>query len=161
MGTEPLTADRGPGIWFPPPLLYAIPFVGAWLLDRRVALPIAGPGVVWPERVGLGLVAVWAALFVWAAVTLLRAGATIRPDRPTRVLVTTGPYAVTRNPLYLGLTVLYVGLALIVNSLWPVFFLPIPVLLLDRAVIPREERYLAATFGERYQEYRRRARRWL
>ncbi|MGH7700472.1 MAG: methyltransferase family protein [Gemmatimonadales bacterium] len=162
MGHEPLTApERGPGIWFPPPLLYAIPFFGGWLLGRGVPLAITRGEPVWLERVGVGLVAVWAALFVWAAATLVRAGATIRPDRPAKALVTTGPYAVSRNPLYLGLTVLYAGLALMVNSVWPVFLLPIPVLLIDRVVIPREERYLEATFGERYEEYRRRVRRWL
>lgn len=154
-------SDRGPGIHFPPPLLYAIPFVVGWLIHRTTPLAIATSGAWWLAAVAIGLGFVWAAVFGWAFFSLVRGGATLRPDRPTKALVTTGPYAVSRNPLYLAFGVLYVALALLVNSLWPLFFLPPAVFAIDRWVIRREERYLAGVFGQRYEEYCRRVRRWL
>ncbi len=63
--------------------------------------------------------------------------------------------------MYVSLVVLYLGITLFVNSWWPVILLPAVVLIVDRAVIAREERYLAAAFPEAYTAYRARVRRWL
>jgi protein-S-isoprenylcysteine O-methyltransferase Ste14 len=67
----------------------------------------------------------------------------------------------TRNPMYVSLVALYLGLMLLINSWWPAIFLPFVVLVVDRFVIAREERYLASAFGAEYDEYRRQVRRWL
>jgi protein-S-isoprenylcysteine O-methyltransferase Ste14 len=63
--------------------------------------------------------------------------------------------------MYLGLAVLYCGLAVLLDRAWPLLFLPLSILLIDRLVIPREERYLGHAFGEDYERYRREVRRWL
>jgi len=75
--------------------------------------------------------------------------------------VTTGPFRWSRNPLYLAILIIYVGTTLVVDALWP-FVLLVPLIaLLEWGVIRREERYLARTFGEPYEAYRARVRRWL
>ena len=90
-----------------------------------------------------------------------RAGTNIRPDLPTTALVTEGPFRFTRNPLYLGLTLMYAGIALLIPGTWPLLLL-VPVLLVMRwGVIAREERYLERKFGEPYRAYLGRVRRWL
>jgi len=90
-----------------------------------------------------------------------RAGTNVRPDRPSTALVTEGPFRFTRNPLYVGLTLMYAGIALLIPALWPLLLL-IPVLLVMRwGVIAREERYLERKFGEPYRTYLGRVRRWI
>ena len=81
--------------------------------------------------------------------------------RPTRTIVVKGPYRFTRNPMYVALSVAYLGIALIINSVWSLVFLPFVVLLVDRYVIHREESYLVRKFGTEYDAYRGRVRRWL
>ena len=79
----------------------------------------------------------------------------------TTALAVGGPYRFTRNPMYLGLVFITAGLALLANALWPLILLPVVIVILRRAVIDREERYLTAKFGEEYLQYKARVRRWL
>ena len=83
------------------------------------------------------------------------------PVKPTTAIVETGPYRFTRNPMYVGLTLLYLGLTLWVGSLWPLLLLPVALFALQRFVIAREERYLEAKFGDQYLRYKARVRRWI
>ena len=93
--------------------------------------------------------------------TIEKAGTPIRTDRPVPRLVTDGPFRFTRNPEYLGLAMLYAGIALLRNSLWAILLLPVVVYVIQREVIGREERYLERTFGEEYLAYKARVRRWV
>jgi protein-S-isoprenylcysteine O-methyltransferase Ste14 len=92
--------------------------------------------------------------------TFARARTAIYPNQPARALVTTGPYRFSRNPMYLGLTAAYFGLALVLNWAWPLVLLPVVLGALSALVIDREERHLASSFGTAYTEYRRHVRRW-
>ena len=92
---------------------------------------------------------------------MLAAETNINPFKPTTSIVSTGPFRFTRNPLYLAMTLIYLGLTLVANTGW-CFPLLIPVLLLIHfGVVAREERYLERKFGESYREYRLRVRRYL
>jgi protein-S-isoprenylcysteine O-methyltransferase Ste14 len=153
--------DRGPGIRVPPPVIYAIPFLTAWAIHRVLPLPISPDDAEWLDALGLLLIVAWFVLLSWAFWTMVNLGATVRPDRPTTVLVTTGPFAVSRNPIYLSFNALYLGLTLILNSAWPLIGFPFALYVMHRYVIGAEERYLRGAFGERYEDYRRRVRRWL
>jgi len=90
-----------------------------------------------------------------------RAGTTPNPTKPTTALVLRGPYRFTRNPMYLGFAALYLGVTLLVNSLWPLLLFPAVVGLVQGRVIAREEAYLEAKFGNEYRAYKMRVRRWL
>jgi protein-S-isoprenylcysteine O-methyltransferase Ste14 len=76
-------------------------------------------------------------------------------------LVVDGPFRFTRNPLYLSLTLLYSGTALLLNLLWVVLLLPIALVIMQFGVISREERYLEKKFGQEYLRYKTRVRRWI
>ena len=100
-------------------------------------------------------------LAIWALWTMRRAGENPSVHRPTGAIVASGPYAFTRNPMYLSMTLLCFGIAFIVNTLWPVILLPVPLMVIQYGVIHREERYLELKFGDEYTRYRAKVRRWL
>jgi protein-S-isoprenylcysteine O-methyltransferase Ste14 len=90
-----------------------------------------------------------------------RAGTPVKPAEPAAKLVTSGPYRLSRNPGYLGMALVYAGIAILSQALWALTMLVPTLMLIDRGVILREERYLSRKFGEEYASYRRRSRRWL
>jgi len=158
MATDP----RGPNIRFPPPLIFAVGWLLGWWLNRRLIFEIdgAGPGGV---QTGLGLLlgAVGLGLMFWGMITFVMARTPVIPHRSARALVRHGPYRATRNPMYLGLTSLYVGLALVANAAWPLIVLPVVLIVMTTYVIRREEAHLDRAFGADYHAYRRQVRRWL
>jgi protein-S-isoprenylcysteine O-methyltransferase Ste14 len=90
-----------------------------------------------------------------------RARTHIEPWKPASALVTTGVYARTRNPAYIGMALIFAGIALAADVPWALVVLPVVLLVIDRYVIAREERYLARHFGAEYDAYRSRVRRWV
>lgn len=157
------TELRHPGVRFPPPFLYAAGFLAGLALERWVVrLPLGGraprPALVILGWLGILLGLAYAG---WGLATFFRARTAIMPIRPASRLVTSGPYRFSRNPMYVGLSVLYVGLALLFDVGWPLLLLPGVLALLQVLVIRKEERYLASAFGNEYAEYRQRVRRWL
>ncbi len=151
-----------PGVRFPPPFLFVLGFLVGLLLDRVFPLVLLPGGPV-PLRAGIGwaLVALGLGLVVWAGATFRAAQTAIFPNRPASAIVEAGPYKYSRNPMYVGMGLLYVGLALWQNMLWPLVVLPLVYAALWALVVRREERYLAGAFGDAYAGYRRRVRRWL
>lgn len=142
-----------------PPLLYAAGFVAGLILEFLWRTHLAGP----PVRFALGsaLVALGGVLGFAGVRAFQRAGTNVEVYRPSTSLVVTGPYRYTRNPIYVGLTVAYVGAALLADSVW-VLILVVPIVLITHfGVILREERYLASKFGAAYHDYMRSLRRWL
>ena len=147
------------GVRFPPPLIYVGGFVIGYLLDRAVPLTLTS----WPlgEPLGWALVAVGGALMGSAVMTFRRAGTSLNPAKPTTRVVVHGPYRFTRNPMYVGWVIVYLGCVLLTNTVWPLVSLPVVLVLISRAVIAKEERYLEAKFGDAYRAYKARVRRWL
>jgi len=148
-----------PGVIALPPLLYGVPLASGALLQLLV------PVHVLPHRLalalGAGLTGLSVAQALVAAALMRRAGTEINPARPATALVTTGPFRYTRNPLYVSLTGLYLGITLLLNALWPLLLLPLVLLVVQRGVIRREEAYLERKFGDTYRAYQARVRRWL
>ena len=149
------------GVHFPPPLIYAGGIAGGWLLNRWRSLPITPGASMGRVMVGALFVAIYLVLFGAAFVGFRRARTTLIPNRPAAALVTGGIYGITRNPMYVSLIALYLGVTLFINTWWPAFLLPLVILIVDRAVIAREERYLSEAFSAEYGAYRSRVRRWL
>jgi protein-S-isoprenylcysteine O-methyltransferase Ste14 len=143
-------------------LLFVLGIAAGWLLCRAFPLPLIGlTARSAAALVGWLLVALGTGLSVWGLATFRGAGTPVRPNKPASTLVTHGPFRLSRNPMYLGLSLVYLGVMLLVNSAWIVLFLPLVITTLHLTVIRHEERYLSATFGIAYDEYRRRVRRWL
>ena len=97
----------------------------------------------------------------WFLRTIRKADVPIRTDKPVPRLTTEGPFRYSRNPSYLALAMIYAGIAFLRNSLWAILFLPLVVVVMQREVIGREERYLERTFGEEYLTYKGKVRRWV
>jgi protein-S-isoprenylcysteine O-methyltransferase Ste14 len=83
------------------------------------------------------------------------------PYKPVEHIATEGPFRYTRNPGYLALAMIYTGIASFANALWAILLLPGALLVIQRGVIEREERYLERKFGEEYLRYKARVRRWI
>lgn len=149
-----------PGVKFPPPFLFIGGLAAGAGLDRLWPLPL-GSRELWAEAVATVIIAAGLALMFWAIFSFARARTAIIPHRPASMLVLAGPYKLTRNPMYVGFTLVYLGATLLLNTLWPLILLPLVIVILIRTVIQREERYLAGAFGSDYEEYRRKVGRWL
>lgn len=156
MSTE---AKDHPGVIAFPPLILAAHVVAGGVAYWLCPLPLLPP---LPARsIGVILMVAAGAQALWAARSMKRAGTNVRPSLPTTAIVTAGPYRYTRNPMYLSLCLLYLGISLLIDGVLPVLFLVPLALTLHFGVIMREERYLAAKFGETYLAYQRRVRRWI
>jgi len=107
------------------------------------------------------LLVVSLAIGLWGRKTMHRAGTNISPLKPSINLVNTGPYRFSRNPLYVAVTLLYLGLTFLCNSWWGVALLFPVLVVLHFGVVRREERYLERKFGEEYLAYRSQVRRYL
>ncbi len=153
------SAPDSPGVIVFPPIL----FLGAVVLG--VALQWVWPIHLWaalPARIAGGLLALMGGTMAISALRRLRcAGTHVHPGEPTTAIVSDGPYRLTRNPIYVGNTSAYLGLALLFNVFWPLPCLIPFLLLLHWGVVLREERYLEAKFDESYRMYKAHVRRWL
>jgi protein-S-isoprenylcysteine O-methyltransferase Ste14 len=147
------------GVVVPPPLIYVAFFIVGMGFQRYIPLPRLPGGI---ERVlGVVLVLSWLALTIWSFRRFWASGTSVVPIRPTTALVIHGPYRFTRNPMYLGLLMLYAGVACWFGFVWPLLLAPILVWVIDASVIGREERYLTRKFGDEYRRYQAHVRRWL
>ena len=126
---------------------------------------------VWPMRalqgvpslgaVGGIVLGIGAAIAGWGLVTFWKAKTTTVPGEISSQMVTWGPYRFTRNPMYVGLTIAYLGEALLLRQIWPVILMPLVLAYVHWIVIPLEESKLQEAFGELYAQYRARVRRWM
>jgi protein-S-isoprenylcysteine O-methyltransferase Ste14 len=148
-----------PGVIAPPPLIYLAALV------IGLALGYLAPTPFLPRSLAYGLGAVLILIGAWIIISarrmMQRAGTAIKPTLPTTALVITGPFRFTRNPLYVGATLIYVGIAVAARSLWALALLLVVLTVMQRGVIDREERYLERKFGADYVRYRERVRRWI
>lgn len=150
-------------------LLLRIPvpwvFVLTYLIGAGLehALPLrASNGKLPGLRVAGGaLFGIGAIIAGWGLLTFRRARTTTVPGEASSRLVTWGPYRFSRNPMYVGLSVAYLGEAGILGQIWPLIFLPLTVAYVNWIVIPVEESKLSEVFNEEYDHYRKKVRRWL
>ena len=145
-------------IW--PPVALGAPLLGGIAVTASAGDPVALPAA--PSRLIGGLLLVAFALWNGSALLLLaRHRTALLPGGSTRVILDRGPFGWSRNPLYVGLIALDLGLALLWPSLWAVVLVPVGVVALWWGAVLPEERYLSAKFGAEYDAYRGRTRRWL
>jgi protein-S-isoprenylcysteine O-methyltransferase Ste14 len=145
----------------PPPAQFALTFLVGVALDRLAPWRpgwLAASSMHW---VGLALAVAGCALAAAAAGRFVLRGTTLHPTGAPARLVVSGAHAWSRNPMYLSLTVVYVGLALALGRAWPLVLVVLPWASMNWIVIPFEEARLRATFGQDYADYCRRVRRWV
>jgi protein-S-isoprenylcysteine O-methyltransferase Ste14 len=143
---------------FPP----ALPIIGlllSWGLGRIWPIAISWPA--WSRWLGLALFTLPFGLAIWGVRTFRRQGTVAEPTGDTTQVVTSGPFKYTRNPMYLTLTVVYLGSMLLFRLPWALVLLVPLFLALHFGIVLPEEKYLESKFGEDYVTYKRRVRRWL
>jgi protein-S-isoprenylcysteine O-methyltransferase Ste14 len=148
-----------PRVVVPPPVIIGLPFAAGMLLQWLVPIrfPPRAAGLVLGVPCGLFAIVLW----VKAYTAFRRAGTSMLHSRRSRALIVNGPFAYTRNPLYLSLVLFYAGFSLGVSVAWCMFLLPIAVLGLHFLAILPEEWYLEGKYGDEYRTYKARVRRWL
>jgi protein-S-isoprenylcysteine O-methyltransferase Ste14 len=156
---KPTSGPDHPNVRIPPPLIYVAGFVlGLWL---GRAVPVCLLPKTLSHIAAVAWIALWAILGAWSIGLFRRAHTSFLPIRSATTLVISGPYRVTRNPMYMALVCLYVGLALWFDVFWALVLLPLVLVAVQYYVIVREEEYLERKFGDEYRQYKARVRRWL
>ena len=142
-----------------PPVAVGAPLLVGWLVTRLWGDPVVLG--VWRVPLGFALL-VWFVVWNGWALWLFRRHETgLLPGQETHAIIEEGPYRLSRNPLYVGMLALYLGLALLTPTFWGLVMFPVAVSLVLWGAIYPEERFLHRRFGAQYDDYRQRVRRWL
>lgn len=150
-----------PGVYIPPPLIYALIFVAGIFIQKL--MPINDSLFKLSGTNFLGIIFFLAALFLLmrGVGKFIQTGSTLVTMKPASSLQETGIYKFTRNPMYFGLLFLYLGFTCFYGNWWHIILLPVLVLIMQEYVIKREEKYLEREFGQAYKDYKQKVRRWI
>lgn len=147
------------GVVVPPPVVYLICVMAGLGLDYLWPLPFLPQTIQF--AVGFSIIAVSFVVFGLALREFSRSKTAIDPRKPTTAIISTGPFGYSRNPVYVSMTMLVLGIAIAVDSLW-IFVMVIPaVVVIQYFVILKEEAYLERKFGDEYERYKSAVRRWV
>jgi protein-S-isoprenylcysteine O-methyltransferase Ste14 len=158
--TDTAAGQRGADVHFPPPLV----FLGFTLLGvvlRYTVGPIPVPATSWTRLVGIVVLLAGLTIIISARTLFSRTGQSPVPWKPTPELILRGPYRFTRNPMYVGVTCVQIGLGVAVGNPWISLLAPVALLTVHFIAVLPEEKYLAEKFGPSYHEYRTRVRRYV
>jgi protein-S-isoprenylcysteine O-methyltransferase Ste14 len=144
-----------------PPFIFLGFLVAATVLEAIAPLPFLGAHAIARYATGAALALSGFVTIGLGAWRFVAAGTNIPPNLPTTALVVDGIFGRTRNPLYLGSTLVYLGLSVAAGSLWAIVLLAPLLWLINVGVIAREERYLERKFGDAYRAYTAQVRRWV
>ena len=159
MQSAPVGRDSA-GVIAQPPLIFLATFLVGLVLHLAFSVMLLPEG--WVQlAVGIPVLGLAGGLVSSAARTMKRVGTEISTATPTTAIAVDGPFRFSRNPMYLAMAVLYVGLAVSINALLILVLLPVLLAIISFGVIAREESYLERKFGSEYQGYKSRVRRWL
>lgn len=147
-------------VMFPPPFVYLGFLLIGLAADRFLGWSLVLP-VLTRAAVAIPLLVVGLSLMLAAAGLFRRAGTDLKPWKTTSTIVEAGVYRFTRNPMYLGMALIYTGLAFAFGSAGTLLLLPVVIIAIQTQVIAREEQYLGGKFGDSYLAYKARVRRWL
>src|SRR5512144_1963911 len=145
----------------PVPWVFVLAYLVGLVLHLLAPLPIHFNVRNDPVVAGAALFLAGAIVAGWAWFIFRRAGTTRVPGELSTRLVTSGPYRMSRNPMYVGLAIAYLGEATLLRQFWPVLLLPLVITYLNWMVIPLEEQRLRDVFDSEYDRYRARVRRWV
>lgn len=154
------SGKRGANVRFPPPLVYlAFILLGVVI---RYAMPLPDPAdgfIMRAAGIAITLAGLWLIVEAWKL--FKRTGQDPAPWTPSPEMVLSGPYRFTRNPMYVGMTCIQVGLGLALNNLWISLFAALSLLVVHFIAVVPEEKYLTEEFGESYTGYLIKVRRYL
>lgn len=153
------TQRDNPNVVAPPPLVFLSGLIVGAILAWLFPSPILPKSVSTVAGVLFALVGIF--FIVLPIAQMRRARTNVEPWKPTTAIVDDGVYALSRNPIYLGMTLIYLGASFSFNSFWFLPPLALVLFVVHNGVIVREEKYLTRKFGDEYLNYKRRVRRWI
>jgi protein-S-isoprenylcysteine O-methyltransferase Ste14 len=145
----------------PVPWVFALGYLAGLGLQLLVPIRVHPAAARWIQWVGWGLLAVGGTVAVWCLTIFRRRRTTTIPFGHSTELVTWGPYRVSRNPMYVSLTLIYLGETALLAQAWPLLTLAPVIVYMNGVVIPYEESRLGDAFGTAYEEYAGRVKRWM
>lgn len=150
-----------PGVYIPPPLFYVLIFLAAIFLQKKVS--IDDSFFQWQIMKVAGIFMLIVSLFfsITSLRTFFQSKNTLILVKPASSLQTNGIYKISRNPMYLGLTFVYIGLTFLIGNWWNIILFPLLILIIQEYIIKREEKYLERAFAQGYLDYKLKVRRWL
>jgi protein-S-isoprenylcysteine O-methyltransferase Ste14 len=155
------TKKKHPGVYIPPPVIYVLIFLISIFLQK----PFPLSDLFFKTKTAPVLGSIFAAFslifLLPALIKFIKSKNTLITIKPANSLQTDGIYAVTRNPMYLGLLFLYTGIAFFAGNWWTFIFIPMVVIVITAYVIKREEKYLLDAFGQDFAAYKVKVRRWI
>jgi protein-S-isoprenylcysteine O-methyltransferase Ste14 len=156
-----MSTSKGPGVFIPPPLFYVLIFIAAVFIQKII--PISDKLFHSSAIKVVGVILLITALFflVRSLRQFFLTKNTLILIRPASSLQTTGIYGMTRNPMYVGLAIVYLGITCFIGNWWNIILFPVLFFTVQEYIIKREEKYLELEFGERFSDYKRIVRRWL
>jgi protein-S-isoprenylcysteine O-methyltransferase Ste14 len=157
MSNQPIPDKAGVIIF--PPLLYFIVLVAGLAISYIFSYKFLSPDFAFPIG-GVLLIAGFAILFR-AARTFVKNNNPVNPSGSTQLIISSGIYQYTRNPMYLGLTMIFMGISILTNAWFSFVLLPPLLMIVQKGIIEREEKYLTRKFGNEYLNYKSKVRRWL
>ena len=145
-----------------PPVIYIVAIAASIALGMLYPLPWIGD-IFGDLLFGVGWVALFGVAMLWitAIRAMMRAKTTFDPNAEPDHLVTSGPFGITRNPMYLANTLLLIGVAFVTGIAWFLLFAFLAAFATQKLAIEKEEKILAAKFGKKYRDYAKRVRRWI
>lgn len=153
--------SKGPGVYIPPPLFYVLIFIAAVLIQQIIPIADKLFQLLTVKVVGIMFLLI-AFFFLFRSLRqFFLSKNTVILIKPAAALQTTGVYGISRNPMYIGLTIVYLGITCFIGNWWNIILSPLLFLIVQEYVIKREEKYLVLEFGQQYEDYRMTVRRWL
>ena len=149
-----------PGVYVPPPLFYVLTFLVAVFIQKRI--PIDDALFRYTPTKIIGIVFLISALFflVRSLRQFLQSKNTLITAKPASSLQTNGIYNITRNPMYLGLAIVYLGITCLIGNWWNIILFPFLLFIVQEYIIKHEEQYLERRFGKEYLDYKTKVRKW-
>jgi len=155
------TKKDNPGVYIPPPLIYVALFLVSFLLQELAPIDRTFFYSAIAANISIVLLICSLIFVVPAILQFIRSKNSIVPLKPASSLQFRGIYAVTRNPMYFGLLLLYLGIGIVKGNWWTIMLVPLVIVLVQLLVIKKEEAYLERAFGQDYLNYRKQVRRWI
>jgi protein-S-isoprenylcysteine O-methyltransferase Ste14 len=155
------TKSDHPGVYLPPPVIYVAAFLLSIFIQKKFPLPNSLLESNFAIILGILFTTTGLNLILPAVIKFYKTKNTLIPNKPANSLQTAGIYAITRNPMYLGLLILYMGIGCLKGNAWSLILIPLVIFLVTKFVIRNEEEYLGRAFGIDYIEYQNKVKRWI
>ena len=150
-----------PGVYFPPPMLYFAVFLVTLVIQHFIYLDHSFLDSTTAIIASFFFIVAGLALMLPAILNFLQTKNTLIPVKPASSLQVSGIYSVSRHPMYLGLLLIYIGVAFWIGNWWTFIFVPFLVVLINKLIIEKKEGYLERAFGDSFNEYKKKVRRWI